>query len=660
MSGFIHLHVHSTFSFMDGAAPLDGLIERAKQLGMEACALTDHQGLYGAIRFYRKARAAGLRPIIGAEIVVEAAGVFGQEADLPPDARLPAPLAVGSARARAAGFHLTLLVRDMTGYRNLCTLLSRAHLRADDANDDLDGARSVVTLTDLTRFSEGLIGLSGCANGEVGAAVLAGVRSRARDAAQRLAACFASGDFYVELVHAMTPDSSRYIASLAELAGSLGLPIVATNDVHYLRRADAPLHDVLAAVGARSALPNPYPRTNAELFLKSATDMRRLFSGYPSACDATLEIAARCDLDLGLGQFHFPSVEVPRGETAYSVLSKMAWRGLEDRYRPVTPESVRRLQHELAVIEQLGFPEYFLVVKDIVDFARGKGIRYSGRGSAGDSIVSYVLGITDADPIAHSLLFERFLNPARRQMPDIDVDFDSARRDEVIAYIYKRFGARHVAMVATVNTMTAKSAVRCAAKALGHGAAEINALSRHLPWVSARKIRDVLATYPECRNHPLRDEAAHGMLLDLTERLDHYPTHLGTHLGGFLITREPVDTWSPLQWAAKGTVVSQYDKDDIEALGLVKMDILGLRMHSAISETVELARARVGPDAVPEPFLLPHDDPKVYANIAAADTVGMFQLESSGQRNLAMRLQERTFEDIIAAISLFRPGPLEA
>ena len=660
MSGFIHLHVHSTFSFMDGAAPLDGLIERAKQLGMEACALTDHQGLYGAIRFYRKACAAGLSPIIGAEIVVEAAGVFGHEADLPPDARLPAPLPVGSARARAAGFHLTLLVRDMTGYRNLCTLLSRAHLRADDANDDLDGGRSVVTLTDLTRFSEGLIGLSGCANGEVGAAVLAGVRSRARDAAQRLAACFAPGDFYIELVHAMTPDSLRYIASLAELAGSLGLPIVATNDVHYLKRADAPLHDVLAAVGARSALPNPYPRTNAELFLKSATDMRRLFSGYPSACDATLEIAARCDLDLGLGQFHFPSVEVPRGETAYSVLSKMAWRGLEDRYRPVTPESVRRLQHELAVIEQLGFPEYFLVVKDIVDFARGKGIRYSGRGSAGDSIVSYVLGITDADPIAHSLLFERFLNPARRQMPDIDVDFDSARRDEVIAYIYKRFGARHVAMVATVNTMTAKSAVRCAAKALGHGAAEINALSRHLPWVSARKIRDVLATYPECRNHPLRDETAHGMLLDLTERLDHYPTHLGTHLGGFLITREPVDTWSPLQWAAKGTVVSQYDKDDIEALGLVKMDILGLRMHSAISETVELARARVGPDAVPEPFLLPHDDPKVYANIAAADTVGMFQLESSGQRNLAMRLQERTFEDVIAAISLFRPGPLEA
>jgi len=660
MAGFVHLHVHSNFSFMDGAASLDALIDRARQLGMDSMALTDHQGLSGAIRFYRKARAAGLRPILGAEVVVEVAGRDGAEGDLPPASRLELPFPVGFGRARAAGFHLTLLVRDMAGYRNLCTLLSRAHLRADNAEDDLGGTRSVVSLADLARFSEGLIGLSGCTNGEVGASVLAGTPSRAREAAKRLAGCFAPGDFYVELVHTMTPESSRYVAALSDLAAALGLPIVATNNVHYVRRVDAPLHDVLASVGARSALPNPYGRSNAELYFKSGTDMRRHFSAYPAACDATLEIAERCDLDLGLGQFHFPGVEVPRGETPYSVLSKLAWRGLEERYRPVTPEAVRRLQHELAVIADLGFPEYFLVVKDIVDHAKSRGIRCSGRGSAGDSIVSYVLGITDADPIAYSLLFERFLNPARRQMPDIDVDFDSARRDEVIDYIYRHFGKQHVAMVATVNTMTAKSAVRVAAKALGHTPDQINALSRHLPWVSARKIRDVLATYPECRTHPLRDEGRYKLLLDLTERLDKSPTHLGTHLGGFLITREPVETWSPLQWAAKGTVVSQYDKDDIEALGLVKMDILGLRMHSAISETVELARARVGEDAVPEPFTLPHDDPKVYATIASADTVGMFQLESSGQRNLAMRLQERDFEDIIAAISLFRPGPLEA
>ena len=298
-------------------------------------------------------------------------------------------------------------------------------------------------------------------------------------------------------------------------------------------------------------------------------------------------------------------------------------------------------------------------MKEIVDFARGRGIRHSGRGSAGDSIVSYVLGITDADPVAYDLLFERFLNPARRQMPDIDVDFDSARRDEVIDFIYRRFGASHVAMVATVNTMTARSAVRTVARAFGHGIAEVNALSRHLPWVSAQRLREVLATYPECAGHPL-GEPRHERIVELAEQLDSCPMHLGTHLGGFIITREPIDTWTPLQWAAKGVVVSQYDKDDVEALGLVKMDILGLRIHSAITEAVALARARVGADAVPEPFELAHDDPRVYETIARADTVGVFQLERSGQRNLNTRLRASRFDDIIAAISLFRPGPLEA
>jgi error-prone DNA polymerase len=619
---------------------------------MDTLALTDHQGLYGTLRFYRAAQEAGIRPILGAEIVVESAGVNGEECDLPPDERLVLPVPVGFGRAAGVGFHLTLLVSDLGGYRNLCRLLSRAHVRS--ANEP-----SVVTLADLARFSEGLIALSGCPNGESGSAVRAGQLARARTALMHLAGCFAPGDFYVELMHHLTPDAPRYVATLAGLAESCGLPTVVTNNVHYVRAEEFRIHDVLAASSARMRLPGPYGRPNAELWLKPPAEMRRLFANYPQACDATLEIAERCDLDLGLGSFHFPAAEIPRGETAYSVLSKTAWRGLEERYRPVIPEAVSRLQHELGVIEELGFPEYFLVVKEIVDFARREGIRYSGRGSAGDSIVSYVLGITGADPVAHDLLFERFLNPARRQMPDIDVDFDSARRDEVIDFIYRRFGSEHVAMVATVNTMTARSAVRTAARAFGYGIDEVNALSRHLPWVSAHRLREVLATYPECRNHPLR-ESRYGSVIEIAEELDGCPMHLGTHLGGFIITREPIDTWTPLQWAAKGVVVSQYDKDDVEALGLVKMDILGLRMHSAITETVVLARERLGEDGVPEPFDLPHDDPRVYETIASADTVGVFQLESSGQRNLNTRLRASRFEDIIAAISLFRPGPLEA
>jgi DNA polymerase-3 subunit alpha len=368
---FVHLHVHSDFSFMDGAVRIADLVERAQRLGMPAVALTDHQGLYGAVRFYRAALAAGVTPIVGAEVAVEAAGVPGAECDEPPRSRLVLPAAAGFGRAGARGFHLTLLAKDITGYRNLCRLLSRAHLR-----EEADGGppRSVIALRDLSRMSEGLIGLSGCAQGEVGAAVVAGASSRARAAAERLAGLFAPGDFFIELMHAMTPDSPRYIAALAGLADSLGLPVVATNDVHYLTRADSRLHDVLSAVGARTALPGPLARPNAELFFKSASEMRRLFAGRPDACDNTVAIAERCRLDLGLGSFHFPSVEVPHGETPYSVLSKAAWRGIEGRYRPVTPEAVRRVQHELSVIEDLGFAEYFLVVKDIVDHAKGRGL----------------------------------------------------------------------------------------------------------------------------------------------------------------------------------------------------------------------------------------------------------------------------------------------
>jgi len=651
--GFVHLHTHSNFSFHDGACPLDALVARAAELEMGALALTDHQGLSGAVRFYKACTAAGIAPIIGCEVVVQTAGIGGEEADLPPEARLVVPPAAGFGRAAGTGFHLTLLARDFEGYRNLCRLLSRMHLRGPSVD-------SVAALADLEAFSAGVIALSGCGGSEAASAIAAGRPGRARSALTRLAACFEPGAFYVELVHPMTLEGPRIVGGLIEAADDTGLPVVATNDVHYLRPEGHRLHDVLASVGARMALPGPLDRPNAELWLKPPAEMRRLFERCPRACDATLEIASACaEFELPLGRFHFPGADLPSGETAYSVLAKEAWRGLERRYAPMTPEAMRRLAHELALIDQMGFPEYFLVVKEIVDHARSRGIRYSGRGSAGDSIVAYALSITDADPIRHDLLFERFLNPERRQMPDIDVDFDSARRDEVIDFIYKRFGAEHVAMVGTIQTTTARSAVRLAARAFGLPMTEVNSLSRHLPWVSARKIREVLETYPECRDHPLRSPR-YAPILEIAEQFDHTPTHLGTHLGGFIITRDPVASWTPLQWAAKGVVVSQYDKDDVEALGLVKMDILGLRMHSAISDCVKLARERVGESAVPEPFELPPDDPAVYEMIARADTVGMFQLESSGQRNLSTRLKSSRFEDIIAQISLFRPGPLEA
>jgi DNA polymerase III alpha subunit len=392
--------------------------------------------------------------------------------------------------------------------------------------------------------------------------------------------------------------------------------------------------------------------------------------------DATLHIAQRCNVDLGLGEYHFPKVDVPAGETAYSLLAKRCFQGIARAYRPVPPRAVELLEKELRMIQQMNFAHYFLVVHDIVRWARSQGIACSGRGSAGNSIVCYALDITASEPIRHNLLFERFLNPNRREMPDIDVDFCSARRDEVIEHIYKTFGRENVAVVANVNTMSPRSAVRIVAEALGYAPSEIDALARNVPrHGDAARIREYLAgAWPELHESPLRDETRWGRLLDLVEKLDSFPLHLGTHLGGFVIADRPITHYAPLQWAAKRlpvrdalpeekptaahVAVVQLNKDDVAALGLVKMDILGLKTHSAVSECVHIIRQRTGRRI--RPYDLPPDDPAAYEIISNGGSIGLFQLESAGQRNLASRLQERDFDDVIAAIALYRPGPLEA
>ncbi len=394
----------------------------------------------------------------------------------------------------------------------------------------------------------------------------------------------------------------------------------------------------------------------------------------PSPLEAATQLAARCNVDLGLGQYHFPRVAIPEGETAYSLLAKRCFRGIARMYRPVPPRAVELLEKELRMIEQMGFAHYFLVVHDIVRWARTRGVACSGRGSAGNSVVCHALDITASEPIRHNLLFERFLNPNRREMPDIDVDFCSSRRDEVIEHIYQTFGNENVAVVANVNTMSPRSAVRIVAEALGFAPTEINALAQHVPrHGDAARLREYLAgAWPELKDSPLQDSAPPAVapdgtvtpggrywrLLDLAERLDAFPMHLGTHLGGFVIADRPITYYAPLQWAAKGIAVIQFNKDDVAALGLVKMDILGLRTHSAVSETVHLIRQRTGRRI--RPYELPPDDPAAYEIVSNGGSIGLFQLESAGQRNLASRLQERDFDDVIAAIALYRPGPLEA
>ena len=692
---FVHLHTHTTFSFGDGACRIPELVMRAAELGMPALAVTDHEGLYGAVRFYQACKAAGIKPIVGVELTVEpAVGPGGRVwepgadggppgGDAPPAADPAAAAALAgsaggasaeaSAAARApdgriahlkaaatvppsaaraggaGGYHLVLLARDYAGWSNLCRIISAAHL-------EHPGEPPVARLATLAEHGGHLVALSGCRRGEIWSRLLAGDKAGARAAASVFRGIFGR-EYFIELQHELLPDSDASLRALDLLAHELRIPTVATGDVHYTVKGDAGLHDVLAAEAANQPLPNPLGRKNAELYLKGPGQMRRLFQRYPEAYANAGRIAARCNLDLGLGKLLFPAYPLPPGETAFSLLWKRCFAGAAERYRPLTAEVTARLERELRVVEELGFAEYFLAVRDIVEFALGRGIYYSGRGSAGNSIVSYVLRITDADPIAHELLFERFLNPARHEMPDVDIDFCSARRDEVIQYIYERFGHDRVAMVATVNTVRAPSAVRIVSRAFGFTPEEINGLSRRVPWGSASKLGEMLAERPELAGHEFQ-HPHYRRLVDVAERLSGFPAHLGTHLGGFILSRDPLTDRVPLQWAAKGVVVAQFDKDDVETLGLVKMDILALKMHSAIAEAVRRIEARTGEHV--SAWELPRDDPKVYELIRSARTVGLFQLESSGQRNLATRLQERDFEDVIAAISLFRPGPLQA
>ncbi|MFH0915991.1 MAG: DNA polymerase III subunit alpha, partial [bacterium] len=519
-----------------------------------------------------------------------------------------------------------------------------------------------------------------------------------------------------------------YCLHLTHLAAGCGVSTVLTTNAHYAGESGRAIHLVCRAAGHDQPLSHypdeipgarclkskveletvaapllefidlviePHGRTSAneemrnycnaiELAITEGVEMAPAPShgGAQGPLATPWEIAQRCTVDLELGHFHFPKVDVPPGETAYSLLAKRCFRGIARMYKPVPPRAVELLEKELGMIQEMGFAHYFLVVHDIVRWARVRGGACSGRGSAGNSIGCHVLDITASEPIRHNLLFERFLNPNRCEMPDIDVDFCSSRRDEVIDHIYRTFGSENVAVVANVNTMSPRSAVRIVAEALGFAPTEINALAKHVPrHGDAARIREYLTgAWPELRDSPLQDggrpspppeappegarpqggrpEGRYARFLDLVERLDSFPMHLGTHLGGFVIADREIPFYAPLQWAAKGVVVLQFNKDDVAALGLVKMDILGLRTHSAVSETVHIVRQRTGRRI--RPYDLPPDDPAAYEIISNGGSIGLFQLESAGQRNLASRLQERDFDDVIAAIALYRPGPLEA
>lgn len=705
MTNFVHLHTHSNFSFYDGAAAVDALARAARDAGMEAIALTDHDSLAGAVRFYQAALAAGVRPIIGVEFTVEPLRPDLADPDRPP--------------------HLVLLAEDNEGYSNLCRLITAARLgeaRRESAFSPayarVDRDRPLLTQENLRRHASHLIALSGCSRrGEIPALL---ARKRIREACEvgeRYRDLFGPERFFIELHNHLLPrPHSRLRYRLADLAARLELGCVATNNVHYVDRASYRLQDVLVCMGALQTVDEPHPdrRPNAEFGLKSPPEMAELFADQPEALANAARIAARCTWELDLESFHFPAFDLERlrnngawgmghgawgngdgerkevphddgstattngaqvpplqtttttksaypppraGESTASYLRRLCEEGARRLYGHLSGEVRMRLDHELAIIEQRGLCDYFLIVWDIVRFARQQGIRCSGRGSAGDSLVSYVLGITHADPLAHDLLFERFLNPERRDMPDIDVDFDARRRDEVTRYIYDTYGAERVAAVCTVNTFRARSAIREIGKALGFPEEEIGRIASLFPHIRAADISEALERYPELRDSAI-DVEDKRLLIELAQELSGFPRHLSVHVGGLLIGAQPLTTMVPLELANKGIVIAQFDKDDVEALGLLKMDILALRIHSAIEDALDHIETRTGHR--PDLEALPLDDEPSYELLRSIHTVGLFQLESPGQRNLLGRVQPTHFEDIIANISLFRPGPVQA
>ena len=611
-SEYVELHAHSCFSLLDGAATPEALLDRAAELGMGALGLTDHHGLYAAIRFSIAAQERGIHPIIGAEVTLE-------------DER-----------------HLVLLAETQQGYRNLCWLLSRAQL-------DHEKGAARLAWTHLPDHTAGLIALTGCRQGVLAAPLLAGDRDGARRQLAELRALFGAEHLYIELQHHLRPDDDALVAGLAALAREASLPLVATNNVHYARREGYRLQQVLTAIHHNAALRDCRNRLypNSELFIKTGAELAELLGAYPEALAHTAEIAARCQVDLNLRALAIPpAADAGDADARLRALCEAAL----SRWYPTGEAAARaQLRHELQVIGQVQLAGYFLMVWEIVAWARERGIQVRGRGSAANSIVAYLLGITNVDPLEHNLLFERFLSTETRTMPDIDLDFCSRRREEVIQHVYERYGERHVGMVCNYVTYRQRSAIRDVGKALALPQELIDRLAKSQgKWgLPAEELESFAVSTQTWEQY-----------LALCEAIQGYPRHLSIHVGGLCITAAPLDEIVPLERATMpGRVVIQWDKDNVEDAGLIKLDLLSLRTLAAVDEclrTIEETRGvRIDLDT------LPLNDPAVYRQLQRADTVGAFQVESRAQQQALVQMKPRVFADIVVEVALIRPGPLQ-
>ncbi|HVE75672.1 MAG TPA: DNA polymerase III subunit alpha [Actinomycetota bacterium] len=625
MPPFTHLHVHSNYSLKEGAAYVSDLAATAAGMGMESLALTDHDGMYGAVRFTLACRGAGIRPILGAELE------WGE------------------------GFHAVLLAENAAGWSNLCHLVTDMHL-SQRAQTLAPGRRPRTSFEQIAERSEGLFALSGCEKGEVAWFASLGRTDEADEAARRWLDVFGTGHFAIELSNHLLDSDVLRNQKLMDLASDLGVKTVATNNTHYVTPEDAVLHECLDCMRRIVALTSrTSPRKNSEYWLKPVSAMAELLP--EESIDNTAWVADLCRYELPMGEFHFPRLQTQNGESSTSVLARRCWSGLQKRFERITPELEERLQMELREIRRGGFCGYFVLVADIVHHAKHvMGIRCACRGSAAGSLVAYALEISDVDPVKYGLSFERFMNEYRVEIPDIDVDFESARRQDVNQYILDTYGER-TAMVAMMDTFRARGALREVGKALGIHESEVDQIAKAFPHISARNIPEAIESLPEVAPLGLKASKLEA-LFDIASRIDAFPRHLAMHPSGVILSDERLADLMPMQRSFDGFLMSQYDKDDVEALGLAKLDVLGVRMFSTIAHTLSeierSSRLKVDIDRIAR------DDLKTFELIRESRTLGCFQIESPGQRELLGKFQPDAFEDLIVDISLFRPGPMKA
>jgi DNA polymerase-3 subunit alpha len=631
---FTHLHLHTEYSLLDGACRIPKLVERIKALGMTSCAITDHGVMYGCIDFYSAMKDAGIKPIIGCEVYV-------------------CRDRLDKSAANREYSHLILLCENNTGYQNLMKLVSEGFLTGYYYRPRID-------YNLIRQHSEGLICLSACLSGDLPKLLLQGRYDDAEAYVREMQDIFGEKSFYVEIMDHGIREEKIVMPRLISLAREMNVPLVATNDCHYLEEKDADAQEVLLCIQTGKTLDdaNRMRMDTRQLYVKSEDEMRTLFAACPDAVERTQEIADRCNVEFEFGVTRLPHYPVPEGETALSMLTRLTHEGLRERYPDAkeTDEPWQRLNYELNVISSMGYVDYFLIVWDFIRYAKSQGIMVGpGRGSGAGSIVAYSLGITMLDPLKYQLLFERFLNPERVTMPDIDVDFCYERRQEVIDYVARKYGADHVSQIITFGTLQAKGCIRDVGRVLGMSYQDTDAVAKAIPFDLGMTLEKALTLSPLLKTMYDEQPEVH-RLIDTAMTLEGMPRHASTHAAGVLITGKPVMEYVPLQRNDE-VITTQYPMGTIERLGLLKMDFLGLRTLTVIRDTLDMLREQ-GIDMKPED--IPRDDPAVYEMISAGDTDGVFQLEGGGMRTFLTNMKPTCFEDIIAAISLYRPGPMES